>query len=480
MDTRYDVIVVGAGPAGYVAAIRCAQLGLKTACVDSWKNNKGGPALGGTCLNVGCIPSKALLESTELYERINHDSADHGINIKSAEIDVAKMMARKDKIVSNLTQGVAALFKSNGITLLSGRGKLLENKTVEVCDFEGNIRTITANNIILAVGSVPADIKQARLVDGFIYDSSGALAFESVPKRLGIIGAGVIGLELGSVWKRLGSEVVLLEAQSDFLPMADAQVAKDARRYFSGQELDIRLGARVKSANVKAKKVVVEYQDGKGEHQEKFDKLIVAVGRRPNTDGLFSDESGLLLDGWGFVHVDDNCRSNVPGVFAIGDIVRGPMLAHKGSEEGMMVAEIIAGQSAEVNYELIPSVVYTRPEIAWVGKTEQQLKTEGVAYNSGVFPLLASGRAQANGDTQGMVKILSDTNTDRVLGVHMIGMHSSELISQAVIAMEFGASSEDLALTIFAHPSLSEAFHEAALDVSGRAIHMGKKRKLKK
>ena len=480
MDTRYDVMVVGAGPAGYVAAIRCAQLGLKTACVDSWKNNKGGPALGGTCLNVGCIPSKALLESTELYERINHDAADHGIKVKSAEIDVTAMMARKDKIVSNLTQGIASLFKSNGITLLSGRGKLLENKTVEVSDFDGSSRTVSANNIILAVGSVPADIKQARLVDDFIYDSSGALAFEEVPKRLGIIGAGVIGLELGSVWNRLGSEVVLLEAQSDFLPMADVQIAKDSRRYFSSQGLDIRLGARVKSANVKAKKVVVKYQDSKGEHQEKFDKLIVAVGRRPNTVGLFSDESGLLLDGWGFVHVDDNCRTNVPGVFAIGDIVRGPMLAHKGSEEGMMVAEIIAGQSAEVNYELIPSVVYTRPEIAWVGKTEQQLKTEGVPYNSGVFPLLASGRAQANGDTQGMIKILADAQTDRVLGVHMIGMHSSEMISQAVIAMEFGTSSEDLALTVFAHPSLSEAFHEAALDVSGRAIHMAKKRKSKK
>ncbi|MBL1260077.1 MAG: dihydrolipoyl dehydrogenase [Thiotrichaceae bacterium] len=479
MSKQYDVVIVGAGPAGYVAAIRCAQLGLKTACVDKWVGADDQPALGGTCLNVGCIPSKALLESSSRYEDISHTYADHGITASGVKLDLAKMMARKDKVVSDLTQGIAGLFKANGIKWFQGSGQLQPNQQVKVTAHDGAESVLDAIHVILAPGSSSVEIAAAPLKDDVIVDSSGALEFKEVPKRLGVIGAGVIGLELGSVWRRLGSEVVMLEAQESFLPVADEQIAKEALRQFKRQGLDIRLGARVVSCEAGNKGVAVQYQDSKGEHTETVDKLIVAVGRRPSTNGLAADEAGLLLDEWGFVHVDEHCRTNLPSVYAIGDAVRGPMLAHKGSEEGMMVAEVIAGQKAEMNYDSIPSVIYTHPEIAWAGVTEQALKAAGTEYNVGSFPFAASGRAHAAGDSTGMVKVIADAKTDRVLGVHIIGAHCSELIAQAVIAMEMRASSEDLAMTVFAHPTLSEAIHEAALAVDGRAIHIAPPRKRK-
>ena len=477
MKNNFDVIVVGAGPAGYVAAIRCAQLGLKAACIDEWVDGSDKPVLGGTCLNVGCIPSKALLESSENYEKAGHEFSDHGIKTGKVSVDLGVMMARKDRIVSELTQGVASLFKANGVVAISGRARLLDANRLEVCDIHNKPSILEAGNIILAPGSKPVNIDAAPLLDDIIVDSTGALSFSDVPKRLGIIGAGVIGLELGSVWRRLGSEVVLLEAQDCFLSMADEQIANEALRQYTRQGLDIRLGARVVSSEVKRGKVTIDYQDKDGTHKETFDRLIVAVGRHPNTSDLCADESRLLMDEWGFIHVDEQCRTNLPGVYAIGDVIGGAMLAHKGSEEGVMVAELIAGNHAQVNYAIIPSVIYTHPEVAWSGKTEETLKAEGVDYNVGVFPFAANGRARANGDVSGMVKVLADADTDRVIGVHMVGNSCSELIAEAVIAMEFGASSEDLGLTVFAHPSLSEAFHEAALDVNGMAIHTAKKKK---
>ena len=477
MSKQYDVVVIGAGPGGYVAAIRCAQLGLKTACVDKWIGADNRPALGGTCLNVGCIPSKALLESSAHYEDISHSFGEHGITASGVALDLAQMMARKDKVVSDLTQGIAGLFKANGVEWHQGRGKLLPKQQVEVTAHDGNQSVLEAIHVILAPGSSSVEIAAAPLAEGVIVDSSGALAFDEVPKRLGVIGAGVIGLELGSVWRRLGSKVVLLEAQDSFLGAADEQIAKEALRQFKHQGLDIRLGARVTSCEMGEKGVAVQYQDAEGEHAETVDKLIVAVGRRPNTEGLAADEVGLLLDEWGFIHVNEQCRTNQPSVYAIGDAVRGPMLAHKGSEEGVMVAEVIAGQKAEINYDTIPSVIYTHPEIAWAGITEQALKAAGRDYNVGTFPFAASGRARAAGDSSGMVKVIADAVTDRVLGVHIIGAHCSELIAQAVIAMEMGASSEDLAMTVFAHPTLSESIHEAALAVDGRAIHIPNRKK---
>lgn len=479
MSNQYDVVVIGAGPAGYVAAIRCAQLGLKTACVDKWIGEDDKPVLGGTCLNVGCIPSKALLESSSRYEEVQHSFIEHGITASGVELDLGQMMKRKAKVVSDLTQGIVSLFKANGIDWHQGSGKLLPKQQVSVTGHDGSETILDATNVILAPGSSPVEIGAAPLQDDVIVDSTGALAFTEVPKRLGVIGAGVIGLELGSVWRRLGSEVVLLEAQESFLSMADEQIAKDALRQFKKQKLDIRLGARVVSCEVGSDGVAVQYQDGNGDHTETVDKLIVAVGRRPNTDGLAADEVGLLLDEWGFVHVDEQCRTNQPSVYAIGDAVRGPMLAHKGSEEGVMVAEVIAGEKPEISYETIPSVIYTDPEVAWAGKTEQALKAAGTDYRIGTFPFAASGRARASGNSNGMVKIIADAETDRVLGVHIVGAHCSELIAQAVIAMEMGASSEDLAMTVFAHPTLSESVHEAALAVDGRALHVPNKKKRK-
>ncbi len=474
MTDRFDVVVIGAGPAGYTAAIRAAQLGLKAACVDDWRDTQGGPALGGTCLNAGCIPSKALLETSELYILARDHGPAHGLKFKELSLDLAAMMAHKNKVVSELTRGIATLFKANGVTWIPGRGKLLAKNIVEVSG--QSAQQLQAGHVILASGSTPVNLKSAPFDGQRIVDSQSALAFKDVPRRLGIIGAGVVGIELGSVWRRLGAEVVLLEAQETFLSMADEQVAREALKQFTAQGLDIRLGARVLDSHAEKSAVTVRYQDKDGEHVENVERLIVAVGRRPNTDGLFAAETGLLLDEWGLVHVDEQCRTNLPNVYAVGDVVRGPMLAHKGMEEGVMVAERIAGHAAMVNYELVPSIIYTQPEIAWVGKTEQALKSANEPYRAGVFPFAANGRAKAMGETAGFIKILADARTDRVRGVHMVGPMCSELVAAAVLAMSFGASSEDIMLTMFAHPTLSEALHESALAVSGRAIHLAQPR----
>ena len=474
MPTKFDVVVIGAGPAGYVAAIRCAQLGLNTAVVDRTLGKDGKPSLGGTCLNVGCIPSKALLESSEHFHKAKHGFGTHGIRLKDLAIDVPAMIARKDKIVGQLTGGIQFLFKKNKITWLKGSGRLLPGKKVEVVPADKNepSETVEADHIIIATGSEPRIIPNVQLDADCVVDSAGALDFTEIPPKLGIIGAGVIGLELGSVWARLGSEVVLLEAMDSFLAMCDDQVAKIAHKEFTSQGLDIRLGCRVLTAKGAKKKATVEYEDKDGAHTIVFDKLVVAVGRKPNTDGLRANDAGLLLDERGFVHVDEVCRTNLPGVWAIGDVVRGPMLAHKGSEEGVMVAERIKGESARVNYETIPWVVYTSPEIAWVGKTEKQLRAAAHEYKVGTFPLSASGRAQAMDETTGMVKVIADAKNDRILGVHIIGPNASELIAEAVVAMEFSASTEDIQRIVHAHPTISEAIHEAALAADNRAIHV--------
>jgi dihydrolipoamide dehydrogenase len=479
MSDKYQVIVIGAGPAGYVAAIRCARLGLKTACIDAWQDAAGKPALGGTCLNVGCIPSKALLESSEQYAYVREGLAAHGVRVGEVSLDLDTMMQRKQHVVKELSQGIAQLFRANGVTHVQGQAKLQADRRVEV-SHGSDQKTLGAEHIILAPGSSPVQLPAITQDGEYIVDSAGALSFREVPSRLGIIGAGVIGLELGSVWRRLGAEqVVLLEAQDSFLPIADEQVARVALRSFSGQGLDIRLGSRVTACDVKDGQVALRYQNDDGEHELQFDRLIVAVGRRPNTEGLAADEAGLLLDEWGVIHVDEQCRTNLPGVWAIGDAVRGPMLAHKGSEEGLMVAELIAGGVAQVDYGTIPSVVYTLPEIAWVGQTEQALRASGVAYRSGVFPFSASGRARAMENTEGFVKLLADEKTDRILGVHIVGAQASELVAEAVIAMQLGGSAEDIALTVFAHPTLSESFHEAALELHDRAIHIAPARRRK-
>ncbi|MEP4147982.1 MAG: dihydrolipoyl dehydrogenase [Halioglobus sp.] len=479
MSDKYDVVVIGAGPAGYVAAIKAAQLGLSTACVEQWLDDKGKVRLGGTCLNVGCIPSKALLDSSQKYHEAKSSFGVHGINVGETTIDVPAMLQRKDKIVDQLTGGVAGLFKHNGVTSIAGTGKLLAGAKVEVTDKDGNVQVLDAGHVIIAAGSLPVNIPPAPVDGDTIVDSTGALEFQSIPKRLGVIGAGVIGLELGSVWARLGAEVVVLEALDEFLPMMDAQIAKESAKIFKKQGLDIRLGARVTGSEVKAGKVDVSYSSADGDHTETFDKLIVAVGRRPRSEELFSSDSGLTLDERGFIFVNDFCETEAPRVYAVGDVVRGPMLAHKGSEEGVMVAERIAGKAAQMNYDCIPSVVYTHPEVAAVGKTEQQLKAEGVPYKAGTFPFVASGRALAANDSDGMVKILAHEETDRILGCHIVGPSAADLVQQVVIAMEFGSSSEDLALTVFGHPTLSEAVHEAALAVDGHAIHIANRKKRK-
>lgn len=470
MAQSFDVVVIGGGPGGYEAAIRAAQLGLKVACIEK-RVHKGKPALGGTCLNVGCIPSKALLDSTHKYHDAAHEFAVHGIKIDKISFDVKTMQARKDTVVGNLTGGIAQLFKGHNITWLQGTGKLLAGKQVEFTPLEGAAEVIDAKNVILAAGSVPVNIPVAQLVEDVIVDSTGALEFLEVPKRLGVIGAGVIGLELGSVWNRLGAEVVVLEAVDAFLPACDKAIAKEAQKILSKQGLDIRLGARVTGTEAKGKKVTVKYTDKDGEHSEAFDKLIVAVGRRPFTDGLLAADSGITLDERRFVHVDNQCRTSVPGVFAIGDLVRGPMLAHKAMEEGMMVAELIGGHHAQVNYDTIIGVIYTHPEIAWVGQTEEQAKAEGIDVKAGQFAFAVNGRALAANDAQGFVKFVADAKTDRLLGMHVIGPSAGDIVHQGMIALEFGASVEDLQLMTFAHPTLSEVVHEAALSVDGRAIH---------
>ena len=477
MSDAYTVIVIGSGPAGYVCAIKCAQLGLNTTVVESWSDDKGKPVFGGTCLNVGCIPSKALLDSSHKFAEARDDFAVHGIDVGRPVINVASMMKRKNKVVTQLTGGVSSLLQHNGVTVVQGSGKLLAGRKVEVTHADGTKSVLSGDHVVLAAGSEPVAIPPAPTDDAVIVDSTGALTFNAVPKRLGVIGAGVIGLELGSVWGRLGSEVVSFEALDDFLPMMDAQVSKEAAKVFKKQGLDIRLSALVTGTEVKNDAVTVSYTE-KGESKtEEFDRLIVAVGRRPRTKDLFASDSGVTMDERGFVFVNESCATEAPGVWAVGDIVRGPMLAHKGSEEGVMVAERIHGKPVQLNYECVPSIIYTHPEIAAVGKTEQELKAEGVDYKAGSFPFAAIGRAQASGETDGFVKLLADAKTDRILGAHAIGPSAADLVQQMVITMEFGGSAEDLQLMVFGHPTMSEAVHEAALAVDGMAIHMPNKKR---
>ena len=471
MSRSYDVVVIGAGPAGYVGAIRAAQHGMSVACIDEWQNRDGKYAFGGTCLNAGCIPSKALLESSELFHRAQHEFKKHGIKTGGVELDLGSMQKRRAGIVRQLTNGIAGLFKANKIDGLVGHGKLLAGKQVEFTPVDGAPEVIQAGNVIIASGSTPIDLPFAKFDGANIVDSWDALEFDAVPKRLGVIGAGVIGLELGSVWSRLGSEVTIIEAMHDFLFMADREIAAAAGKDFKGQGLDIKLGAKLTAASVKKSGVMVEYEDAGVPNTIEVDKLIVAVGRRPYTDGLLADDSGVVTDERGFIEVDDECRTRVKGVYAVGDCVRGPMLAHKGSEEGVMAADLIAGELSEVNYDVIPSVIYTAPEIAWVGKTEQEIKETGRGYKCGTFPFAASGRAKAMEQTSGLVKVISATDDDEVLGVHIVGPMAGELIGEAVLAMEFAASTEDIQRTIHAHPSLAEAVHEAALAVDNRALN---------
>jgi len=468
---KFDLIVIGGGPAGYHAAIRAAQLGLKVACIDDFKGKDGKQALGGTCLNVGCIPSKALLDSSKQFWNLSHNLPVHGISVENAKVDLATFIGRKDKIVKQFTGGVAMLFKANKITPFFGTGKLLKGNNVEVTGADGSTQTLSAPNVVIATGSVPIELPFAKFNGKTIVDNAGALDFDSVPKRLGVIGAGVIGLELGSVWKRLGAQVTVLEALPDFLGTADADIAKTAAREFKKQELDIKLGAKVSKAEVKKNAVEVTYADKDGEHTITVDKLLVAVGRRAYTQGVLGDGTGVQTDERGRIVADEHCWTGVDGVWAIGDCVRGPMLAHKGFEEGMMVAELIAGRAGHCDYDLIPWVIYTEPEIAWAGKTEQQCKAENIPYKVGSFPFSAIGRAVAMNEPAGMVKMIAHAETDRILGVHMVGPAVSELIAEAVVAMAFKGSSEDLARIVHAHPTLSEAVHEAALSVDKRAIH---------
>lgn len=473
-EQTYDVIVIGGGPAGYVAAIRAAQLGMKTACVDNWTNHCGQGSLGGTYINAGCIPAIALLESSKIYHQLKHEIADHGIDVGSISIDILRMQKRKDRIIDNLSRQIADIFRHWGIDSLHGKGRLLTNKQVEIYTVDGEQQDIiSAENIILAAGSSPMELPCAPVDGEFIIDSNSALNLESTPKRLGIIGAGVIGFELGGIWKKLGSEVILLEAQEEFLPHADQEISREAYRLYTKQGLDIRLGARVISAKKGHKKVTVEYEDKEGSHCLRLDKLIVASGRKPNTENLSAPEADLLLDENGFIHVDENCCTTLPGVYAIGDLtLSGPMLAHKGLEEGVFVAEQIAGKLRSINYDTIPNVIYTAPEIAWVGSTEQALRAIGENIKVSVFPLKALSRAQVIGKTDGLVKMITHAKSDVILGVHIIGAHASELIAEAVLAMEFSGSAEDLARTIHAHPTLAEGIHEAALALDNRSLHL--------
>jgi dihydrolipoamide dehydrogenase len=474
MANSFDVAVIGAGPGGYIAAIRAAQLGLSVACIDDWKTADGKPAPGGTCTNVGCIPSKALLQSSENYEHVGHAYAEHGIKVKDLSLDLAQMLKRKEKVVRQNNDGILFLFKKNKITFFHGRGSFVsssgEGYAIKVAG--KSEESLTAKHVIVATGSNPRKLPGADFDGKLILDNDGALAIPEVPKRLGVIGAGVIGLEMGSVWRRLGSEVRILEALPAFLGAADEQVAKEAAKVFAKQGLAIDLGVKINKVTTK-KNVVVEYSDANGAAQTAtFDKLIVAIGRVPNTTALDAAAVGLQLDERGFVKVDGECRTNLPNVWAIGDVVRGPMLAHKAEEEGVAVAQRIVGQYGHVDFNTVPWVIYTSPEIAWVGKNERELKAAGVEFKSGTFPFMANGRARALGDTTGFAKIIADAKTDRILGVHVIGPMASELISEAVVAMEFGASAEDIALICHAHPSLAEAMKEAALAVDKRTLNL--------
>lgn len=480
MKTSYDLVVIGGGPGGYEAAIRAAQLGFSTACIEK-RVHKGEPALGGTCLNVGCIPSKALLDSSHRYEATKHELAEHGITTGDVAIDVSKMLARKDAIVKGLTAGVAGLLKGNGVDWLQGWGTLVdgkgEQKTVKFEALTGEETNITAKYVILAAGSVPIEIPVAKTDGEYIVDSTGALEFSEAPKRLGVIGAGVIGLELGSVWRRLGSEVVVYEAMPEFLAAADKDIAKEAAKLLKKQGLDIRVDTKVTNAEVVNGEVVVT-TDVKGETKtEVFDKLIVCVGRRAYSEKLLVEGCGITLTDRGLVAVDDQCKTNLDGVYAIGDLVRGPMLAHKAMEEGVMAVERIHGEKAQVNYDTIISVIYTHPEIAWVGLTEQAAKEKGYEVKTGSFNLSANGRALAQGEGQGLIKVVADAKSDRLLGLHMVGVNAGEIVHQGMIALEFVSSVEDLQLMMFAHPTVSEAVHEAVLSADGRAIHAIQRKK---
>ena len=474
MSKQFDVIVIGGGPGGYIAAIRAAQLGFNTACIDEWKNAAGGPAPGGTCTNVGCIPSKALLQSSEHFEQANHHFADHGINVKGVSIDVAKMVARKDLVVKQNNDGILYLFKKNKVSFFHGRGSFVKaaegGYEVKVA---GKVEeSLTGKHIIVATGSSARALPGVPFDEVNVLSNDGALRLGDVPKKLALIGSGVIGLEMGSVWRRLGAEVTILEGLPTFLGAVDEQIAKEAKKAFDKQGLKIELGVKVGDIQNGKKGVSVAYTNAKGEAQRlDVDKLIVSIGRVPNTTGLNPEAVGLQLDERGAIVVDGDCKTNLPNVWAVGDVVRGPMLAHKAEEEGVAVAERIAGQHGHVNFNTIPWVIYTSPEIAWVGRTEQQLKADGVAYKAGSFPFLANGRARALGDTTGMVKFLADAATDEILGVHIVGPMASELIAEAVVAMEFKASAEDIARICHAHPSLSEATKEAALAVDKRTLN---------
>ena len=473
-STVFDIVVIGAGPGGYTAAIRAAQLGFTVACIDEWKNEKGGPAPGGTCTNVGCIPSKALLQSSENYEQAGHHFADHGIGMTNLSIDIAKMLARKNTVVKQNNDGILYLFRKNKITFFHGRGAFAKavNGGYEIAVTGAKAESLTGKQVIVATGSNPRALPGAAFDEKAILSNDGALRIPEVPKTLGVIGSGVIGLEMGSVWRRLGAEVTVLEALPVFLGAVDQQIAAEAQKAFAKQGLKIELGVKISKVESGKKGVVVSYADAKGAEQTlACESLIVSIGRVPNTNGLNGDAVGLKLDERGFVDVDADCRTNLPGVWAIGDVVRGPMLAHKAEDEAVAVAERIAGQHGHVDFNTVPWVIYTSPEIAWVGQTEQQLKAAGRAYKAGTFPFMANGRARALGDTTGMVKVLADAKTDEVLGVHIVGPMASELISEAVVAMEFHASSEDIARICHAHPSLSEATKEAALAVDKRALN---------
>ncbi len=473
-NKQFDVIVIGAGPGGYIAAIRAAQLGFQVACIDEWKNSKGGPAPGGTCTNVGCIPSKALLQSSEHFEQAGHHFADHGIGLKDLTMDVAKMLGRKDTVVKQNNDGILYLFKKNKVTFFHGRGSFVASKDgVYEINVAGTAsEVISGKHIIVATGSNARPMPGTPFDEENILSNDGALRIGAVPKKLGLIGAGVIGLEMGSVWRRLGSEVTVLEGLPTFLGAVDEQIAKEAKKAFDKQGLKIELGVKVGEIKNNKKGVSIAYTNAKGEAQTlDVDKLIISIGRTANTIGLQADAVGLKLDERGMVVVDDNCKTNLPNVWAVGDVVRGPMLAHKAEEEGVAVAERIAGQHGHVNFNTVPWVIYTSPEIAWVGQNEQQLKAEGRAYKAGTFPFMANGRARALGDTTGMVKMISDAKTDEILGVHIVGPYASELIAESVVAMEFRASSEDIARICHAHPSLSEATKEAALAVDKRTLN---------
>jgi len=475
MAEQFDVVVIGAGPAGYHAAIRAAQLGLKTACIDAALGKDGKPALGGTCLRVGCIPSKALLDSSRQFWNMGHIFGDHGISFKDAKIDVEAMVGRKDKIVKQFTGGIAMLFKANKVATYYGFGELQPGNVVKVKQHDGSEVELKGTNVIIAAGSDSIELPFAKFDGDVIVDNVGGLDFTEVPSRLAVIGAGVIGLELGSVWKRLGAEVTILEALPEFLAVADAEVAKTAAKEFKKQGLDIRLGAKVSKTEItgkgKKKEVVVTYTDSEGEKTLTVDKLLVAVGRRAATKGLLAEGTGVKVNERGQIEVDAHCHTGVNGVWAVGDCVRGPMLAHKGFEEGIAVAELIAGLPGHVNFDTIPWVIYTEPELAWVGKTEAQLKAEGIPYKSGSFPFAANGRAVAMIEPAGFVKILAHAETDRILGMHLVGANVSELVHEGVLTMEFSGSADDLARICHAHPSLSEVIHDAAMAVSKRAIH---------